>query len=349
MLETNSTNKRNAEKMSSIPRLSAIPKAAIQAPTTATKVSHLSNYFKGRVSPLHLNCRLGMEREREVWVRSAWNRFFHIENWYSVHNLIRSALKLSLLYERAKRNAMDIRLRRHDIPIVGLPARFDGYTILQLSDLHMDMNPAFASVLATRLEGLNYDICVFSGDYRYLTFGDIEPALRGLEHVCAKLRQPCYGILGNHDSITMVPALEAMGIKMLMNETTCLERQGEMIYLAGIDDAHFYRLDNLEKASHGINQEQAVSILLTHTPEVYKQAAHIGFNVMLCGHTHGGQICLPGGLPLLWDADCPRRIVRGAWRYQNLQGYTSVGAGASIVDVRLNCPPEITMHRLLKA
>ncbi|MCK7581816.1 MAG: hypothetical protein MZV65_43480 [Chromatiales bacterium] len=67
---------------------------------------------------------------------------------------------------------------------------------------------------------------------------------------------------------------------------------------------------------------------------------------MLCGHTHGGQICLPGGFPLTWDARCPRRLAAGAWRHGALLGYTSVGAGTSVVNARLNCPPEITVHTL---
>ncbi|NOY62476.1 MAG: metallophosphoesterase, partial [Gammaproteobacteria bacterium] len=70
------------------------------------------------------------------------------------------------------------------------------------------------------------------------------------------------------------------------------------------------------------------------------------FSAMLCGHTHGGQICLPGGYALTWDARCPRSMSAGAWRYHRMVGYTSVGSGASVVDVRLNCPPEITLHRL---
>jgi hypothetical protein len=82
---------------------------------------------------------------------------------------------------------------------------------------------------------------------------------------------------------------------------------------------------------------------------VYRHAAHADYDLMLCGHTHGGQICLPGGVPLLTDADSPRSIARGAWRYHGMIGYTSVGAGTSIVDVRLNCPPEITLHRLRRA
>jgi hypothetical protein len=152
-------------------------------------------------------------------------------------------------------------------------------------------------------------------------------------------------VLGNHDSIRMVPGMEDLDIRVLLNESVRLERHGAMIHLAGIDDAHYYRVDNLHKAANDIPQE-AVSLLLSHTPEPFRNAAHADFKLMLCGHTHGGQICLPGGIPLITDADCPRAYVRGPWRYHDLVGYTSVGAGSSIVDVRLNCLPEITLHRL---
>jgi predicted MPP superfamily phosphohydrolase len=118
--------------------------------------------------------------------------------------------------------------------------------------------------------------------------------------------------------------------------------------LAGIDDAHYYRVDNIEKAAGSI-PPQSVSILLSHTPEIYKQAAHAGFDLFFCGHTHGGQICLPGGFPLTLDARCPRRLGYGSWRHGEMQGYTSAGAGTSIVEVRINCPPEIVLHTLKRA
>src|SRR6267378_461671 len=82
---------------------------------------------------------------------------------------------------------------------------------------------------------------------------------------------------------------------------------------------------------------------------VYRQAAHANFNLMLNGHTHGGQICLPGSIPIKLEAVLPRRMGAGAWRYQNMTGYTSVGAGTSVLPVRLNCPPEITFHCLRSA
>jgi len=72
-------------------------------------------------------------------------------------------------------------------------------------------------------------------------------------------------------------------------------------------------------------------------------------DLMLAGHTHGGQICLPGGVPITLDSDLPRSLGRGAWRYGGMQGYTSVGAGCSVVAVRLNCTPEITLHTLERA
>jgi hypothetical protein len=139
-----------------------------------------------------------------------------------------------------------------------------------------------------------------------------------------------------------------MGIKILLNENETIERGGERIHLAGIDDAHFYRVDNIEKAAGDIPHDE-FSILISHTPEIYRQAAHADFNVLLSGHTHGGQICLPGRIPITLDAVLPRSMGRGPWRHHDMIGYTSVGAGVSIVPVRFNCPPEITLHRLSRS
>jgi predicted MPP superfamily phosphohydrolase len=152
-------------------------------------------------------------------------------------------------------------------------------------------------------------------------------------------------VLGNHDTILMVPDLERMGISMLMNEHVVIERADSKIFLAGIDDAHFYRMDNIEKAVADMPHD-AFSILLSHTPETYKHASHAGFDLLLAGHTHGGQICLPGGIPIILSSKLPRRLGRGAWKYHDMAGYTSVGAGSCGVPVRFNCSPEVTLHCL---
>jgi predicted MPP superfamily phosphohydrolase len=195
------------------------------------------------------------------------------------------------------------------------------------------------------IQPLSYDLCVLTGDYRARTFGPVDPTLVELRRLRPNIVGPVYAILGNHDSIRMVAPMETMGYRMLLNEWVRIERGEGSIYLSGIDDAHYYRLQNFHRAAHDI-PNHAVSILLSHTPEVYRHAAHAGFNLMLCGHTHGGQICLPGGIAVLTDSDIPRRLTLGPWRYHDMAGYTSAGAGSCIVDVRLNCPPEVTLHRL---
>ncbi len=298
-----------------------------------------------RLGRLYARQRLGIEDDREGRVFGQGINYFHPENWYFSPAVIRGALKLSGLYGRARRNAEDVQVRRHDIVMPELPAAFDGFTILQISDLHVDMNEGAMRRLDALLPDLRYDLCVLTGDYRGKTFGPYDATIEGMARMRAHIAGPVYAVLGNHDTIRMVPALEAMGIRMLLNETLPLVRGAQRLHLAGIDDAHYYRVDNIEKAASPIPDGE-FSILLSHTPEIYRQAAHAGFDLMLSGHTHGGQICLPGAIPITLDATLPRRMGSGAWRYRRMVGYTSVGVGSCIVAVRINCPPEITLHRL---
>lgn len=308
-------------------------------------LSTQNDVLAARAGRLYMRQRLGIEADKEAQVFGQGANFFHIENWDSSHSVIRWLLQLALLYRRGQRNALDIEIRRNDVPIDGLPSAFDGYTLLHLSDLHLDMHTDHPAALAARLREVDYDAVAITGDFRAKTFGDFRPALEAMERVRLHLKEPIYAVLGNHDSLHMVLPLEAMGIRVLLNESLPLRRGEDEIYLAGVDDPHYFRTDNLEKASEMI-PEGAPAILLAHTPEIYKQAASAGFTLMLSGHTHGGQICLPGGYPIMVNANCPRRFCRGAWKHGSLTGYTSVGSGVSIVDVRLNCRPEITLHRL---
>jgi uncharacterized protein len=298
-----------------------------------------------RLGAIHARQRIGIEKDHEAQAFGQGLNFFHIENWYSVHTMMRLTLQLCGLYGRGKRNAANVELRRNAISSQRLPSAFEGFTILHLSDLHVEMSGAAMRRVTELIKGLDYDACVMTGDFRAGTFGSFEDALKGMAPVCAALSRPIYGVLGNHDTIKMTPGLEDMGVLMLLNEAVRLERGGQTIHLAGIDDAHFFRVDNIEKAAAGIPFEE-FSILLSHTPEVYRQAAHAGFDALLCGHTHGGQICLPGGFPITLDSALPRAFGSGAWKYCTMSGYTSVGAGSSVLPVRLNCPPEITLHRL---
>ena len=275
----------------------------------------VSSRLERRLGPLHARQRLGIEADHEAQAFGYGLNFFHIENWYSVHSVVRNTLRLTGLYWWGKRNAENATVRHNTISSARLPTTFDGFTVLHISDMHIDMNPGAMKRLAALIPDMSYDACVLTGDFRGATYGPFEPAL------------------------------EDMGIRMLLNECDPLERGGEYIYLAGIDDAHFYRVDNIEKAAAEI-PAGAFSILLSHTPEIYRQAAHANFDLLLAGHTHGGQICLPGSIPITLSSALPRRLGSGPWSYGQMAGYTSVGVGSAIVPVRLNCPPEITLHHL---
>lgn len=298
-----------------------------------------------RVGRAHVDRRLSLEARLEQRVRRFGARFFHIESRYSAHAVIRASLRLVGLYARAQRNARRLQVRENQVLLRDLPQALDGYTILQISDPHVDLSPDIPDALVGSLRDIDYDLCVLTGDYRTKTFGPHEPTLEAMARVRPHLRTPVFAVLGNHDTIRMVPGFEDLDMRVLLNESVTVEHRGAVLHLAGIDDAHQYRLHDLEKARRAI-PAGAPSILLSHTPEAYQQAAQAGFDLMLSGHTHGGQICLPGGFPLITDADCPREYTKGPWRYGSLVGYTSVGSGSSIVDVRLNCPPEVTLHRL---
>lgn len=298
-----------------------------------------------RLGPLHARQRLGIERDHEAQVFGQGLTFFHLENSSWAEWIIRNVLKATGLYWRARQNAQRILVKRNDMRFKTLPPLFEGFTILHISDLHVDMNEVAMNRLIELVGSMQYDVCVLTGDYRGQTFGPFQPALDGVARVRTHLKQPIYAVLGNHDTIQMVPGLEAMGIRVLLNECETIVRKDQRIYLAGIDDAHFFRVDNIEKAALPIPRGE-FSILLSHTPEVYRQAAHANFDLMLSGHTHGGQICLPGSIPIKLEAVLPRRMGAGPWQYRDMTGYTSVGAGSSVVPVRLNCPPEITLHHL---
>jgi uncharacterized protein len=326
-----------------------IPRCTFSAQPLISSVNSMINITQRldeRLGRIHARQRLGIEEDHEAQIFGQGLNFFHLENWYSIHAVIRNVLLLAGLYGRGRRNAAQVQLRVNEIVSARLPREFHGFRILHLSDLHVDMSAPAMDRMIELAVGLDYDVCVLTGDYRGQTFGPFEAAVNGVARVRASLKGPLFGVLGNHDTVRMVPALEDLGIRMLMNELEVIERNGAHIYLAGVDDAHFFRVDNIEKAIAGV-PPGAFSILLSHTPEIYRQAAHAGFDLLLSGHTHGGQICLPGGIPITLDSNLPRAMGSGAWVYRGMTGYTSVGAGSSVVAVRLNCLPEITLHHLV--
>lgn len=305
-------------------------------------------YLIRRVGKAHLRRRIGVETEHAADRFGQGRTYFHIENLNAASTVIGFLLKISGLADRGRRNILDFQVRHHTLALPHLPLEFEGFTLMQLSDLHLDSIPEFPHRLVEAVSDLEYDICVMTGDYRYLTHGSYEPALQGLAELRRGINKEVYAVLGNHDSLTMAKRIESLGINLLLNEHVQLERAGKHVFLAGIDDPHYFATDNLERAYENIPDE-GVSLLLSHSPEIYRHAAYVGFDFMMCGHTHGGQICLPGSRALIYNSSAPRFTGAGAWSYDLMKGYTSAGAGSSVVPARFNCPPEVTLHKLVRS
>jgi predicted MPP superfamily phosphohydrolase len=160
-------------------------------------------------------------------------------------------------------------------------------------------------------------------------------------------RDGVFGILGNHDVAEIAFALDEIGIRMLINEAVEIQRGNQSIWLAGIDDPFDYKCDDLPGTLQTV-PANAFKILLAHTPELYESASELDVNLYLSGHTHAGQIRFPLVGSIRNNVDCPSAYAYGHWQYRQMHGYTSAGVGCSSLPIRFNCPPELTMIRLLR-
>lgn len=265
-----------------------------------------------------------------------------------MRQLILAGLWSLRLLPRARALARNPQVVEREIVLPNLPEAFEGYRILHLSDFHFDFIPELPEIVGKLLSGLHFDLCVLTGDFRGETTGPYEESLEHLSRTRPALGEKVVAVLGNHDNVEIMLRLPEMGIPVLMNQSMKVEKDGASILLGGIDDPHFYRTHDFSSMQAEV-ESAPVSILLSHSPESHREAAEAGFDVQLSGHTHGGQLCLPGGIPILAHLhDCPRGMIRGSWTHQQLQGYTSRGIGSSTLDVRLCCPPEATVHVLRK-
>lgn len=261
--------------------------------------------------------------------------------------LIRIFFQLLGLHRQGYAQFLHPQVVEHVMPLPDLPAALSGVAILQLSDLHLDLDPGFVPALAKQLDGLSCDLAVITGDFRNLTSGPHEAAIAGTIELLRHLHAPAYAVPGNHDSLAMVPPLEAAGLRFLLNEHVVWTHRNASLVVAGVDDAVYHETHDLARAFAGA-PANTTRLLLSHSPSIYRKAAAHGVHLLLAGHTHGGQICLPGGHAVLASSGCPRKLLRGAWTYEGMQGYTSPGTGACGVPLRFHCPAEITLHRLVR-
>lgn len=268
-----------------------------------------------------------------------------IERVVPLDTLVEFFLRFSGLSFFGRRGARDLRVERNPVRARAVPKGLAGFRILQLSDLHLDLQTGVMPRLLEAISSLDYDLAVITGDFRNSTVGDFEDSLRETARVVQAIKSPVFGILGNHDFVEMVPRLEEIGLPILLNETISFVRNGARLVVAGIDDPHFYKTHDIPRVGITPPGSDVFRILLSHSPETFEEAsAH--FDFMMSGHTHGGQLCLPGGIPIIRNGRCPRRMLSGPWTHKGLLGYTSRGTGCCGVAARIFCPPEITVHTL---
>lgn len=250
-------------------------------------------------------------------------------------------LNLTRQYERGRRNLLDIQVERLEFFLPNLPEGADGLRVLHLSDLHAECHPGLVPRVVQELVALEgaYDLCLHTGDFRNHELGGYRLSETLSAQVVAAVQAPQFGVLGNHDFIEQTAALEAAGIRMLLNEAVAFSWKQEDIWLVGIDDPSIYRTHDFGRALRDV-PPGAFTILLAHAPNLYREAAAYGFDLQLGGHCHGGQVALPWGQPLLTRLDSPNRVCVGTWREAGLLGHTSRGLGGTF-PIRFFCPPEI--------
>ena len=289
--------------------------------------------------------RMELEEEREAETR----RYGTPIHWspFSPPWLLEKILRLTGLRRVGERFANQPVLRSFTAAHPRVTPALEGFRILHISDLHFDDRPGFLKAATGLLRGIECDLCVVTGDYRFHNTGPAINIFDGMRTVLDSVssRFGCYGILGNHDRLEYVPRLEQAGLKMLVNRGEAIEVGDATIWLAGTDDPHFYRCDDLNLAMHRA-PDDAFVVGLIHTPEIVKEAARRGVHLYLCGHTHGGQVCLPGRIPVYVNARCAYRYARGPWRHKGMLGYTTAGLGTTDLPVRFFCPPEALLFTL---
>jgi len=262
----------------------------------------------------------------------------------------RGLLRVLGLFNRGVRNANRPVLRSHAFSFAHLPDALDGFRILLVSDFHFDDRPGFLTMIEGLVKGVECDLCLFAGDFRFNLSAPVRYAYEGVERLLSILK-PKHGIvavLGNNDSSHLVEGLHELGVRVLVNESCEVTVGGSSLWLAGVDDPHDFRCHGLVQALQGI-PPGVFTILLAHSPEIIAEAADAGVDLYLCGHTHAGQVCLPGLGALHLNTRCSRKYMGGPWRWGQLEGYTTAGIGTSTVPVRYNCPPEAVVIELRRA
>lgn len=260
-----------------------------------------------------------------------------------------SAPVLGICYGFAE--SVDYHVVRHAIPLPRLPAAFDGTTVAFLTDIHLgpylSQDTLSAIVRTTRV--LNPDLILLGGDY---TLRDASYAGPCFE-VLAQLQAPLgvFGVLGNHDYAHGLDAIRAgmrqAQIEELRNSGSWLTRRGERLRVCGVDDLWRGR-PNVAAAVEDTRPDDAC-LLVSHNPDVAETLTDRRVGLMLSGHTHGGQVVIPGYGPPIVPSRYGAKYAYGLVEAPATQVLVSSGIGMSGLPIRANCQPEIVLLTLRAA
>lgn len=230
------------------------------------------------------------------------------------------------------------------IPVAGLPLGFDGLRVAFLADTHHGIFFPLSYIEKTveLTNGLRPDLILLGGDYIYRSASYIAPVMQ----VLGKLQAPLgvYAVRGNHDN-AINPILTSLelrrhGIREISNTGVWLRRGTDRLFLAGVDDLLTGRPDlRAALAATSLNDP---ALLLTHNPDFMERMRDPRVRLGFCGHTHGGQVCLPLVGPPIVPSAYGQKYAYGLVQAPATPVYVTSGVGAVFPPVRLNCPPEIS-------
>jgi uncharacterized protein len=240
-----------------------------------------------------------------------------------------------------------------DIPIPGLPPALNGFTIVQLSDIHVGptIRALDVQAMVERANALAPDAIVITGDLVDGAVADLAPHTAPLSGLSAPAG--CYMVTGNHEYYSgaeeWITEFRRLGLTVLMNEHAVIDRHGSRLVLAGVPDYtahHFVPSHRSDPAAalKDVPEDAAVRILLAHQPRTAPLAAKAGFDIQLSGHTHGGQFW-----PWKYFVPMQQPLVEGLHKLEGMWVYVSRGTGYWGPPKRVAAPSEITCIRLIPA
>ncbi|HEV8539327.1 MAG TPA: metallophosphoesterase [Bacteroidota bacterium] len=240
------------------------------------------------------------------------------------------------------------------VPVDLLPESFDGFTIALISDIHSSvfMSKELMDQYAAAVNSLKADLIVVTGDFVNSQVEEVYPFAEAFSVLSAQYG--VYGVLGNHDYYTrkvdvVAKRVDECGIRILLNENVLLQKNGDALYLMGVDDVgNVQRAGRLfDRALQG-TKAGVPKLLLCHRPYFFEQAAARKIDITLSGHTHGGQIVLTRTQDnVIALARMASPYVAGLYAIASSHMYVSRGIGTVGIPVRINCPPEITKITLV--